>query len=91
MGFELCQSRDFLEVVDIMLKLASRCVGCLRSDAVAFMWKRPGTDCQNLPKPQDLLQALRAATHIGAPALIHKVEAVVVPRDLFPYLGGGPP
>ena len=72
-----------------MLKLANRCVGCLRPDAVAFMWKRLGTDCQNLPKPQDLLQALRAAIHIEAPALIHKVEAKVVPRDLVPYLWAG--
>jgi amylosucrase len=77
----------FLEIVDIMLNLANKGVDCLRLDAVAFMWKQLGTNCQNLPQVHDLLQALRAATRIAAPALIHKAEAIVAPRDLVPYLG----
>ncbi|MFO1033998.1 MAG: alpha-amylase family glycosyl hydrolase [Hyphomicrobiales bacterium] len=79
----------FLEIVDIMLFLANLGVDCLRLDAVAFMWKRLGTVCQNLPEVHDILQALRAATRIAAPALIHKAEAIVAPRDLVPYLGQG--
>jgi amylosucrase len=79
----------FLEIVDIMLHLANLGVDCLRLDAVAFMWKRLGTVCQNLPEVHDILQALRAATRIAAPALIHKAEAIVAPRDLVPYLGQG--
>ncbi len=79
----------FLEIVDIMLNLANKGVDCLRLDAVAFMWKQLGTNCQNLPEVHDILQALRAATRIAAPALIHKAEAIVAPRDLVPYLGMG--
>ena len=79
----------FLEVVDIMLSLANKGVDCLRLDAVAFMWKRMGTNCQNLPEVHDILQALRAATRIAAPAMIHKAEAIVAPRDLVTYLGVG--
>ena len=79
----------FLEVVDIMLNLANRGADILRLDAVAFMWKRMGSNCQNQPEVHDLLQALRAATRIAAPALIHKAEAIVAPRDLVPYLGAG--
>jgi amylosucrase len=79
----------FLEIVDIMLNLANRGATCLRLDAVAFMWKRMGTNCQNQPEVHDILQALRAATRIAAPALIHKAEAIVAPRDLVPYLGQG--
>jgi amylosucrase len=79
----------FLEIVDIMLNLANKGADCLRLDAVAFMWKQLGTNCQNLPQVHDLLQALRAATRIAAPALIHKAEAIVAPRDLVPYLGVG--
>ncbi len=79
----------FVEIVDIMLNLANQGVDCLRLDAVAFMWKELGTNCQNLPQVHDLLQALRAATRIAAPALIHKAEAIVAPRDLVPYLGSG--
>ena len=79
----------FLEIVEIMLNLANKGVDCLRLDAVAFMWKQLGTNCQNLSQVHDLLQALRAATRIAAPALIHKAEAIVAPRDLVPYLGAG--
>ena len=81
----------FLEIVDIMLNLANRGVDVLRLDAVAFMWKRMGTNCQNQPEVHDILQALRAATRIAAPAVIHKAEAIVAPRDLVPYLGVGQP
>ena len=79
----------FLDVVDIMLNLANRGADVERLDAVAFMWKRLGSNCQNQPEVHDLLQALRAATRIAAPALIHKAEAIVAPRDLVPYLGAG--
>ena len=79
----------FVEIVDIMLNLANKGADVLRLDAVAFMWKRMGTNCQNQSEVHDLLQALRAATRIAAPALIHKAEAIVSPRDLVPYLGVG--
>jgi len=79
----------FLEIVDVMLNLANKGVDILRLDAVAFMWKRLGSNCQNQPEVHDLLQALRAATRIVAPATIHKAEAIVAPRDLVPYLGQG--
>jgi amylosucrase len=81
--------RVFVEIVDIMLNLANKGATCLRLDAVAFMWKRMGTNCQNQPEVHDILQALRAATRIAAPAMIHKAEAIVAPKDLVPYLGQG--
>ena len=81
--------RVFLEIVSVMLFLANRGVEVLRLDAVAFLWKRMGTRCQNEPEVHDILQALRAATRIAAPAVIHKEEAIVSPRDLVPYLGTG--
>jgi amylosucrase len=79
----------FLEIVKVMLFLANKGVEVLRLDAVAFMWKRMGSNCQNQPEVHQLLQALRAASRIVAPALIHKAEAIVAPRDLSAYLGQG--
>jgi amylosucrase len=81
--------RVFLEIVAVMLFLANKGVEVLRLDAVAFLWKRLGTRCQNEPEVHDILQALRAACRIAAPAVIHKEEAIVSPRDLVPYLGTG--
>jgi amylosucrase len=78
-----------LATLDTILFLANKGVEVFRLDAVAFMWKRMGTGCQNLPEVHDLLQAIAQATRIAAPAVIHKAEAIVGPTDLVPYLGTG--
>ncbi|WP_323767391.1 amylosucrase [Marinovum sp.] len=79
----------FLEMLATMLFLANRGVDVLRLDAVAFMWKRMGTRCQSEPEVHMLLQALRAATRIAAPSVIHLEEAIVGPEEMLPYLGRG--
>ncbi len=79
----------FLEIVRIMLSLANRGVDVVRADAVAFMWKRMGTRCQSEPEVHMILHALRAASRIAAPALIHLEEAIVAPAEMLPYLGRG--
>ncbi len=79
----------FLELLDVILYLANQGADCLRLDAIAFIWKRLGTDCQNLPEVHAITQALRAAAHIAAPALIIKAEAIVGPSQLVHYLGQG--
>lgn len=79
----------FLEMADVMLSLANKGVDILRFDAVAFMWKRMGTRCQSEPEVHWILRALRAASRIAAPALIHLEEAIVSPDELIPYLGVG--
>ena len=79
----------FLAIVDTILHLAGKGVGIFRLDAVAFMWKKLGTNCQNLPQVHDILQALVQSTRIAAPGIIHKAEAIVGPHELVPYLGTG--
>lgn len=79
----------FLEIVSIMLDLSNLGVEVFRLDAVAFLWKRQGTDCQNQPEVHDLLQALRACSKIASPSVAHKAEAIVSPDDLIHYFGTG--
>ena len=79
----------FLEMTRVMLFLANKGVDILRLDAPAFLWKRMGTRCQSEPEVHVLLHALRAATRIAAPAMIHLEEAIVSPAEMIPYLGGG--
>ncbi len=50
-----------LEMLDVMLRLSDLGVDVLRLDAVPFLWKREGTDCENLPEVHVLLRTLRAA------------------------------
>ncbi|MFT3860745.1 alpha-amylase family protein [Micropruina sp.] len=79
----------FAEFVDIVCFLANNGVEVLRLDAIAFIWKAMGTDCQNEPEVHELTQALRAVLRIVAPACSVKAEAIVGPQDLVAYLGQG--
>jgi amylosucrase len=77
----------FLEFADIILHLANKGVDIFRLDAIAFIWKRLGTNCQNLPEVHSITQALRAVARVVAPAVLFKAEAIVGPDDLIHYLG----
>ncbi|MET0693772.1 MAG: amylosucrase [Propionibacteriaceae bacterium] len=79
----------FYEFADLICWLANLGVECIRLDAIAFIFKRMGTACQNQPEVHAITQALRAVARIAAPALIFKAEAIVGPSDLLPYLGVG--
>ncbi len=79
----------FAEFVDIVGFLANQGADCIRLDAIAFVWKRLGTNCQNQPEVHAITQALRACARIMAPAVIFKAEAIVGPQEVVAYLGQG--
>jgi amylosucrase len=79
----------FVEFAEIILWLANLGVEVFRLDAIAFLWKRMGTTCQNQPEVHAITQGLHALTRIAAPAVAFKAEAIVGPRDLVHYLGTG--
>ncbi len=79
----------FAEYADIVLWLANTGVEVVRLDAIAFLWKRLGTNCQNQPEVHSIAQALRALIRIACPAVLLKAEAIVAPDDLVHYLGRG--
>ena len=77
------------EYADVILDLANHGVEVFRLDAIAFTWKRIGTNCQNQPEVHALTQALRTVARIACPAVVFKAEAIVGPQDLPAYLGQG--
>ncbi len=77
------------EYADIICFLANQGVEVLRLDAIAFTWKRLGTNCQNQPEVHAVTQALRTVARIACPAVLFKAEAIVGPQDLVAYLGVG--
>ncbi len=79
----------FAEYADVVLFLAGLGADVLRLDAIAFLWKRLGTNSQNQPEVHALTRALRALVRICAPATAFKAEAIVGPADLVAYLGTG--
>ena len=69
-----------------MLFLANTGVEILRLDAVAFIWKEMGTQCENLPEAHLLIQAFNAVCRIAAPGLAFKSEAIVHPDEVVKYI-----
>ncbi|ERP32175.1 alpha-amylase family glycosyl hydrolase [Chitinivibrio alkaliphilus] len=76
----------FRAMLGEMFFLANVGVDVLRLDAVAFIWKKMGTNCENLPEAHLLIQAFNAAVRIATPGLIFKSEAIVHPRDVLSYV-----
>jgi amylosucrase len=76
----------FNRMADEMLFLANQGVEVIRLDAVAFIWKELGTNCENLPGTHRLIQAFNAVARIASPALLFKSEAIVHPDDVTEYI-----
>jgi len=77
----------FNRMAEEMLFLANIGVQVLRLDAVAFIWKQLGTNCENLPEAHLLIQAFNTIARIAAPALLFKSEAIVHPDEVVKYIG----
>jgi amylosucrase len=76
----------FRAMAEEMLFLANQGVEVLRLDAVAFIWKRLGTNCENQPEAHGIIQAFNAMARIVAPCLLFKSEAIVHPDEVIRYL-----
>lgn len=76
----------FRAMLDEMLFIANRGVEILRLDAVAFIWKRMGTNCENQPEAHTLIRAFNAACRMAAPGLVFKSEAIVHPDEVVRYI-----
>ncbi|MCK9171156.1 MAG: alpha-amylase family protein [Treponema sp.] len=76
----------FLAMCAEMLSLANLGVDVLRLDALAFIWKKKNTCCENLPEAHTLIQAFQNAARIAAPGLVFKSEAIVHPDEVARYI-----
>jgi amylosucrase len=79
----------FRAMAEEMLSIANAGVEFLRLDAVAFIWKRIGTDSENQPEAHQIIQAYNALARIAAPALLFKSEAIVHPDEVMRYISPG--
>ncbi|WP_419656138.1 Ams: amylosucrase [Desulfosarcina variabilis str. Montpellier] len=76
----------FRSMAEEMLFLANQGVEVLRLDAVAFIWKRLGTNCENQPEAHTIIRAFNAMARIAAPCMTFKSEAIVAPDEVVRYI-----
>lgn len=79
--------RVFVEMVDVLLFWANQGVDILRLDAVAFLWKKIGTTCQNEREAHLILQLMKDCCQVTAPAVLFIAEAIVAPVEIIKYFG----
>ncbi len=76
----------FRAMLEEMFFIADTGVDILRLDAVAFIWKKMGTSCENLPEAHKLIRAFNHLARIATPGLIFKSEAIVHPDEVVKYI-----
>ena len=77
----------FIEMVDIILFWANQGADIVRLDAVAFLWKKIGTSCQNQREAHLLLQLMKDCCQVTAPGVLFIAEAIVAPTEIAKYFG----
>jgi len=77
----------FIEMLDIILFWANQGVDILRLDAVAFLWKKIGTSCQNEREAHLILQLMKDCCQVTAPGVLFIAEAIVAPTEVTKYFG----
>ena len=79
----------FIEMLGNLLKLVNLGVDVIRLDALAFMWKKMGTQSQNLPEAHALISLFRLCLQVIAPGVVFLAEAIVAPNEIIKYFGTG--
>lgn len=79
--------RVFIEMLDIILFWANQGVDILRLDAVAFLWKKIGSSCQNERNAHLILQLMKDCCQVTAPGVLFIAEAIVAPVEVIKYFG----
>lgn len=79
----------FIEMLGNLLRLVNLGVDVVRLDALAFMWKKLGTQSQNLPEAHALISLYRLCLQAIAPGVVFLAEAIVAPNEIIKYFGSG--
>lgn len=81
--------RVLLEMIDLLLFYAAHGAILIRLDAVAYLWKEPGTSCINLPQTHRIIRFFRAVIEEIAPDVRIVTETNVPQADVLSYFGDG--
>jgi len=60
-----------------------------RADAIPYIWKEEGTNCENLPKTHTVVKFFRAALDYVKPGTLMLAEACQKPADVVDYIKTG--
>jgi len=77
------------DFIDILLDYVARGSVIVRLDAVAFLWKKEGTDCIHLPETHEVIKLFRDILRTVAPHVVLLTETNVPHEENISYFGQG--
>lgn len=78
-----------LAMCNNMLFWLEQGVDGFRADAIPYIWKEEGTDCENLPKTHTVVKFFRAALDYVKPGTLMLAEACQKPLEVLEYIKSG--
>lgn len=76
-----------IDVVKILLFWLNQGLDGFRADAIPYLWKEDGTDCENLPQTHSILKIFRAVLDYIRPNTLLLAEACQPPKEVVKYFG----
>jgi sucrose phosphorylase len=77
------------EFLDILLFYIANGAKIIRLDAVAYLWKQPGTSCIHLEQTHEVVKLMRDLLDMVAPGIILLTETNVPHKENISYFGNG--
>ncbi len=77
------------EMLDILLGYIAKGARIIRLDAIAYLWKKIGTSCVNLPETHEVVRLMRAVTERVAPCVRLLTETNLPHQENISYFGNG--
>lgn len=78
-----------VEMSRFLLYWQSLGVDGFRADAIPYLWKEEGTDCENRPKTHTIVKFFRAILDYVKPGSLLLAEACQKPTEVVKYMGNG--
>lgn len=87
MDLNYANPQVLLELTDVLLQYVAHGAEIIRLDAIAYLWKEPGTPCIHLPQTHAVVKLWRAVLDAVAPQVLLITETNVPHADNISYFG----
>ncbi len=78
-----------VEMCRNLIYWVSQGVDGFRADAIPYLWKEEGTDCENLPQTHTIVKFFKAVLDFIRPNTLLLAEACQKPTEVVKYIGTG--
>lgn len=78
-----------LSILRVFIYWQQMGVDGFRTDAIPYIWKEEGTDCENLPQTHQIVKFFRCILDSIKPGTLLLAEACQQPKKVIEYMGDG--